>query len=235
MVMVKAFQTKYGLTNRQIALLYGCSLATIQKWRSGSVPVPGITQRLFALMDAIFDGNGDGLGDFAERFAGADEINSDPSLIVSDFSDQAVKIIRDREFSRAVAAQEQEYQTYFEFLPDMLILLKSDGTISGVNRKFEEQMGCRRDEVIGTAFSGLFDENFARPVRTALERTLRGTCEVLNLTLQHHAGHPVEVEAAFSSVRRSDDVFVICVLRNVCAAASGRNTTERKLRYDRLL
>lgn len=233
--MVKAFQTKYGLTNRQIALLYGCSLATIQKWRSGSVPVPGITQRLFALMDAIFDGNGDGLGDFAERFAGADEINSDPSLIVSDFSDQAVKIIRDREFSRAVAAQEQEYQTYFEFLPDMLILLKSDGTIAGVNRKFEEQLVCRREEVTGLSFDGFCSVDSLKTVRLAIERALGGARAVFNLTLQRGDGSAVEVEASFSAVRQADEVLVIGALRSLRAVTEGRDRAERRLRYDRLL
>lgn len=232
--MVKEFQSKYGLTNRQIALLCGCSLATIQKWRSGSVPVPGITQRLLALLDALF-GGGDGLCEFAERFAEADETGGDPSLILSDFSERAVQIVRGREFSRAAEALEEKFQTYFEFLPDMVILVKPDGTIAGVNRKFEEQLGRRREEVTGLSFDGICPADSLKTVRLALERALRGTSAVFTLNLQHRAGYTVGVEASFSPVRQADETLAIGVLRSLRTAAEGRDTTERRLRYDRLL
>ena len=232
--MIKDFQSKYGLTNRQLALLFGCSLATIQKWRSGSVPVPGITKRLIALLDALFGGNA-GLCEFAERFAEADETNGDPSLILSDFSERAVQILRSREFSRATEALEEKFQTYFEFLPDMVILVKPDGTIAGVNRKFEEQLGCRREEVTGLSLDGICPADSLKTIRRALERALRGDSAVFTLNLQHPAGYTVGVEASFSSVRQADETLAIGVLRGLRTAAEGRDTTERRLRYDRLL
>jgi|GEM_PF-2860146 len=232
--VVKDFQSKYGLTNRQLALLCGCSLATIQKWRSGSVPVPGITQRLLTLIDVLFGGS-EGLCDFAERFAEVGESVSGEKQILKDFSGMALQVVSDREFFRASGALEQKFQTYFESLPDMLVLVRPDGTIAGVNRKFEEQLGRRREEVTGSSCDGLCSVDSLKTVRLAIERALRGTCAVFNLTLQHCDGHAVEVEASFSSVRQADEVLVIGVLRSLRAATEGRDRAERRLRYDRLL
>jgi PAS domain S-box-containing protein len=233
--VVKEFQSKYGMTNRQLALLCGCSLATIQKWRSGSVPVPGITQRLLALMDALFGGNGTGPCDFAERFAEVGEAGGDEDAIIKDFSGLALQVVRDREFSRAADALEQKFQTYFESLPDMLVLVKPDGMIAGVNRKFEEQLGRRREEVTGLSFDGFCSVDSLKTVRLAIERAMGGTRAVFNLTLKHSDGSAVEVEASFSAVRQADEVLLIGVLRSLRAVTEGRDRAERRLRYDRLL
>jgi PAS domain S-box-containing protein len=232
---VKEFQSKYGLMNRQLALLCGCSLATIQKWRSGSVPVPGITQRLLALMDALFGGSGTGPCDFAERFAEVGESSGDEDTVVKDFSRLALQVVRDREFSRAAEAQDQKFQTYVESLPDMLVLIKPDGVIASVNRKFEELLSRRREEVAGLSFDGFCSEDCRKPVRLALERALRGTCPVFSLTLQHRDGYDVEAEASFSVTRQADENLVIGVLRNLQTVTEGQNIAERRLRYDRLL
>jgi PAS domain S-box-containing protein len=232
--VVKDFQSKYGLTNRQLALLCGCSLATIQKWRSGSVPVPGITQRLLTLIDVLFGGS-EGLCDFAERFAEVGESVSGEKKILKDFSGLALQVVRDREFSRAADALEQKFQTYFESLPDMLVLVRPDGTIAGVNRKFEEQLVCRREEVTGLSFDGFCSVDSLKTVRLAIERALGGARAVFNLTLQRGDGSAVEVEASFSAVRQADEVLVIGALRSLRAVTEGRDRAERRLRYDRLL
>jgi DNA-binding transcriptional regulator YiaG len=46
--MLIEFQERYNLKNRELALLCGCSLPTVQKWRSGNVPLPAVVHRLEA-------------------------------------------------------------------------------------------------------------------------------------------------------------------------------------------
>jgi len=55
--MLNTFQKKYGLKNRELSLLCGCSLPTVQKWRSGTVALPEVVHRFLALLDVAYQGD----------------------------------------------------------------------------------------------------------------------------------------------------------------------------------
>ena len=89
--MLIEFQKKYVLTNRETALLCGCSLPTIQKWRSGSVPLPEIVRRFLTFLDTAYGGNNEGLKCFADQVAGALEEDGVSQELVQEFAEQTVE------------------------------------------------------------------------------------------------------------------------------------------------
>jgi len=89
--MIIDFQKKYCLTNREAALLCGCSLATVQKWRGGSVPLPDVVHRFLALLDVACHGDGTGLRCFAEQSAEALETGGVSAELVQEFAEQMIE------------------------------------------------------------------------------------------------------------------------------------------------
>lgn len=54
---IKGFQKRYGLSNKEMADICGCSLPTIQKWRSGEVAVSGAATQLMRVLDLSAEGH----------------------------------------------------------------------------------------------------------------------------------------------------------------------------------
>lgn len=89
--MLVEFQERYGLKNREVALLCGCSLPTVQKWRSGDVELPAVVHRFLALLDAAYQGNRVGLKCFVERadaVAGQGGVSAE---MVDEFAEQTAE------------------------------------------------------------------------------------------------------------------------------------------------
>ena len=64
---LRIFQKHYGLTNKATAEMLGCSLPTIQKWRSGAISPPATALRLVSLLDALAQGKQEALQRIAEK------------------------------------------------------------------------------------------------------------------------------------------------------------------------
>ncbi len=89
--MLIAFQEKYGLKNRELALLCGCSLPTVQKWRNGNVELPAVVQRFLVILDAAYQGENTGLRCFIERAAEAAEKGVIGMEMVEEFAEQTAE------------------------------------------------------------------------------------------------------------------------------------------------
>ena len=70
---IKAFQERYSLANKDIAQICKCSLPTIQKWRSGEVPVSGAAEQLMRLLDISAEGGSNALRETLMRISQASE------------------------------------------------------------------------------------------------------------------------------------------------------------------
>lgn len=89
--MLNTFQKKYGLKNRELSLLCGCSLPTVQKWRSGNVPLPEVVHRFLAVLDAAYQGNNIGLKCFVEQAAAAAGKAGVSAAMVEEFAEQTAE------------------------------------------------------------------------------------------------------------------------------------------------
>ena len=54
---IKAFQSRYVLSNKEMADICKCSLPTIQKWRSGEVAVSGAASQLLRMLEFTSEGD----------------------------------------------------------------------------------------------------------------------------------------------------------------------------------
>ena len=89
--MLIEFQERYDLKNRELALLCGCSLPTVQKWRSGHVPLPEVVHRFLAVLDAAYQGDSIGLKCFVERAAATVGKDGISAAMVEEFAEQTIE------------------------------------------------------------------------------------------------------------------------------------------------
>lgn len=110
--MLIEFQKKYGLTNRQAALLCGCSLATVQKWRSGNVSLPAVVVRFLAVLDAAYNGNKACLMDFVKEAADPDAGGGVSADCLQQFADTTVRSACVCEISKNGGIPTENYLRY---------------------------------------------------------------------------------------------------------------------------
>ncbi|HEU6453756.1 MAG TPA: PAS domain S-box protein, partial [Gemmatimonadaceae bacterium] len=83
-------------------------------------------------------------------------------------------ITAERRASDAVARSEARYQRLVETAPDPIFTVDTGGSLTSVNRAFEEALGRGRDELVGIAFTELLDGPQRHTVRQLLAETAAG-------------------------------------------------------------
>ncbi|WP_372845992.1 PAS domain S-box protein [Pontiella sp.] len=171
--MLRQFQEKYEITNREAALLCGCSLPTVQKWRNGSVPVPAATQKLLTLVDLIFKGNRDGLTDFIDKTAAIDAFAEDEELGgLEQSTDQVLEVIRAQEY-RKVSQEADYYRNMVESQPDAVARWLPDTTLTYANETYCRLFFPGGAGLVGTPWLGLLPEEEQAGVRRMIARAMK--------------------------------------------------------------
>lgn len=83
-------------------------------------------------------------------------------------------ITNERRASDAVARSEARYQRLVETAPDAIFTVDMEGCLTSVNRAFEEALGRKRDELVGTSFTELLESSQRRLVRQLFSETATG-------------------------------------------------------------
>jgi PAS domain S-box-containing protein len=171
--MLRQFQEKYEITNRKAAMLCGCSLPTVQKWRNGSVSVPVATQKLLTLVDLIFKENRDGLAGFIEKMDSLDSFAQDEELaMLEESTDHVMGIIRSEEYRKA--SQEAEYyRIMVENQPDAVARWLPDTTITYVNETYCRLFRRNGADLVGTPWSDLLPEAEKSGVQWMIARAMK--------------------------------------------------------------
>lgn len=178
---LRSFQDRYGLNNREIAELIGCSLPTIQKWRAGQISVSPSADRLLRLLDQVAQGQGERLaiamrtirGDIptpaGEPAGGADlginaaERTADPgSGLGVGGADIESKLTAEHRFRTMVGVQ-----------PSAICLWNLGGVITYANEAFGRLFSSKCSHLIGQRWIDLLMERDREEMEKQLPEILR--------------------------------------------------------------
>ena len=159
-------------------------------------------------------------------------VETDSSVIYEDNSPNAVLgVARDitarREAARALSESEQNYRRLFDHAADAIVVISSEGDFLELNRKFEEESGYQKEEILGKNLfvSGLLVSESAEKVRYHLGEMLKGkSSPVFEVDAILKNGQIVPFELNAVPVRRDGRILRIL--------ASLRNIAERKRSYE---
>ncbi|VGO22496.1 PAS domain S-box protein [Pontiella sulfatireligans] len=359
--MLHEFQAKYTISNGLAAELCSCSVATIQKWRNGSVFMPSSTQKLLILVDMIYAGNRSGLVEFIEKTRNMGTPDADGQLRkLNQSADHALEVIRSQEYRKV--RQESEYyrlmietqedavcrwrpdttltyvnkalcekfkgpthdlidaqwlsfvpeeersavqeqivsarvsgkpfrhafslinaqgerfdtnwtivpvlgdeggvvefhsvgrditaerlastmqeallgkvEAIYAAIPDMLMVMRPDGTIEDVNPSLERELGCTRADVIGLPLMSLCPDNAKAGALSILREAEKGGYGNFTLSVQRRNGEVIDAEIATSPVSWGGADLIVGIMRNVGIVKADCEIVARKLQYDRVL
>lgn len=127
-------------------------------------------------------------------------------------------------------------EQYVEEMPDMLLLIRPDGTIASVNRTLEKRLGYSRNEMTGQHIGFLSPD-------TASEE---GICQIYRagngcLPPRFHAsvcakdGELVFVDVAARPVCRNGETRILTAMRDIGTVRAESGMLEQRLMYDRLV
>ncbi len=112
---------------------------------------------------------------------------------------------------------------------DVIILCRTDGTISQANPSFEATFGCPADDALNQPFTALVIPEHRPLVETALAAVIRSRQpQRLEVTVQCLHGGTIETDTVFSPIvaREGDLPGIVCTLRDITL----RKRMEARLR-----
>jgi PAS domain S-box-containing protein len=133
--------------------------------------------------------------------------------VVSDASGNPVSFVSiakdltgQKRSEEAKSESEKKFRTIFENVNDMIIYMDKSGKILDINKKVEDVMGYRRDEVIGKSFAkiGVLGAKDAPRILGLFTDMLGGdrTADVMELDIRDRKGNRVPIEANVKVVKR---------------------------------
>lgn len=156
------FQDRYNLRNKDIAEICGCSLPTIQKWRSGQVQVSGAAAQLMEVLDRSARGDPLKLRELIHRrgTAGVLEdaaIEQEPTSALTERRGRPAKGINSQldlmldksRLEKALFESEARYLSLLEAAQDPICRWKKDTTLTYVNAAYQKLFGASEGELIG--------------------------------------------------------------------------------------
>lgn len=143
-----------------------------------------------------------------------------------------------RQKTDALRDSEHKFRTIFERANDEIVYLDKQGTILDVNKKIEEMLGYKPEEVIGRNFADIgtmmTDDDRSSMDRAIGRATVKpGAQGMYELELHHKDGNPVYVEANVTTVERDGKLEkILAVVRDI---TERKQIEEEKAQaYDRL-
>ena len=154
---IRNFQKRYGLANKDIAEICNCSLPTIQKWRSGEVPVSGAAHQLMRLLDM----NAEGSPQLLKDILGKIDQSIEPALPGNDadmenLESSMTKVVDRLEFmlesrrrDRELAESEARYRSMVESYANPVCRWLPDTTLTFVNEAYTKLFARNGENILG--------------------------------------------------------------------------------------
>lgn len=168
---IKDFQLRYGVTNQKMAELCGCSLPTIQKWRSGAISISGAAERLMELLDYLAKGSPERLNTHLNAVNGHSEWASEApavareSSVVTDLEQSVSKAVEKFELALQLRHKQDEleqsearYRAMVQTQKDAVCRWTPDTRLTFVNDAYCRIFGMDRDVLIGTPWTDLIPD-----------------------------------------------------------------------------
>jgi PAS domain S-box-containing protein len=157
---IRAFQKRYGLANREMAEVIGCSLPTIQKWRSGEIAISPAASQLLRVLDHSAGGDPVALRDIlqssqtdvdwetANTAAPESEVRRLENS-VSEVVDRLELMLDNRRKAKELAQSEVRYRTMMESYAEPICRWLPDTTLTYVNAAYRDLFSQFGDDLIG--------------------------------------------------------------------------------------
>lgn len=236
--MLKEFQTLFGLANKQAADLLGCSQPTIQKWRSGAIPVPEGTRRLLALITLACKKSPllpDRLARQLDRIDfGRDE--GPPSSPSEFLATELLKPFRREAFDEAMAELKRVHSDYFDALPVAAVVFDATDRPISVNRSFATLVSVPKETILHEGATPLMDAHSLGTLKKAIQLAREGrSCASVPMQLHESDGRVVETDATAAATGPSCPGQVVVLFRDPGVIQKESATLSRRLRRDRAL
>ena len=116
--------------------------------------------------------------------------------------------------------ENQLYERLFQYAPDAVVVVDSDGVIRKINQKTEALFGYRREELLGQRIEFLIPERYRqvhRHHRTGYfaDPRTRQMGAGLELYGRNRDGSEIPVDIMLSPIRTADGVWALAVVRDV--------------------
>ncbi len=151
---IKSFQERYALANKDMADICQCSLPTIQKWRSGDVPVSGAASQLMRLLDQHADGNPaalrkalTGLNPDADWRVTTSQSTESRGMAFPGENFEHMLDLQRRD--KALAQSEARYLSIVRDSPNPACRWQPDTTLTYVNRAYAALFGMDQESILG--------------------------------------------------------------------------------------
>ncbi len=179
---IKDFQLRYGVTNQKMAELCGCSLPTIQKWRSGTINISGAAERLLKMLDHLSNGSPERLSTHLNALNGhADWVVDVPprreTAVISDLEQSVSKAVRKFELALELrhkqdelATSESRYRAMVETQTEAICRWTPDTTLTFVNEAHCRFFGQTQEELIGRRWTDFIPEAEQETTRSYIQR-----------------------------------------------------------------
>jgi PAS domain S-box-containing protein len=154
---IRQFQTRYALSNKDMAEVCQCSLPTIQKWRSGEVNPSGAAQQLLKFLDFYAEGNPAKFREILSKISrkiGSESSKADAEIEQLESSMTKVMnrlelMLEARRQEKALAESEARYRSIVDSQEDPVCRWKPDTTLTFVNEAYAELYSKFGSDLIG--------------------------------------------------------------------------------------
>lgn len=147
------------------------------------------------------------------------------------------KVVQETEFKLEKAydivhESEEKFRTIFEGINDMVLYVDKGGKIVDINKRGEDILGIRRDEIIGKNFAKLGDIGF-KDIQNILDLfkapLVEGrTVNPVEMELSDKDGNKIIVEASTQLIKNSEKTQgVVTILRDVTERTKARETLQQ--------
>jgi len=186
---IKTFQKRYTLSNKDMAEICGCSLPTIQKWRSGEVSVSGAAAQLMRLLDFNAEGNPRKLREvlgqlnqqlepfFPASEPDLEELEDSMSKVV----DRLELMLESRRKDKELADSEARYRSIVESSNNPICRWQPDTMLTYVNQAYANLFGDGdKEKLIGRRWLELIPEERRKSLEILVsDMVRRGEAEAM--------------------------------------------------------
>lgn len=134
-----------------------------------------------------------------------------------------------RAAEQSLERNQQRFRSLFEYHPDAIAALKSDGTISRVNVAFEAATGIYGEELIGKHWSQVIAPECRPQALDAFARVSGGEAAELDSLLLDRAGARIDVQLKLVPLRVSDSVDgAYAIAKNITAQRKAEHAIAKQ-------
>jgi diguanylate cyclase (GGDEF)-like protein/PAS domain S-box-containing protein len=125
----------------------------------------------------------------------------------------------------SLALNQQRFRSLFEYHPDGIVELKSDGTVSRVNVAFESETGFYTEQIVGKTWIDLLAPEKREAAAGALQAAIRGEAAEHDSLLMDRLGNRIDVQLKLVPVHTVDAIVgAYAIFKNVTALKSAERT-----------